>query len=198
MRRNDTRDELIRIGSDIIARQGYNNTGINTVLSSAGVPKGSFYYYFSSKEDFGLAVIDDVATAYEARLEDILGDTSRSPLARLRRYFAEGMADMEVCECSRGCLIGNLGQELSAQNDTFRQRLASIFQRWELRFAACLREACDAGELRADSDPQALAAFLLTGWEGAILRAKVTKSVTPMSAFIDVLFSRLLVDDRVA
>ncbi|MFC3392718.1 TetR/AcrR family transcriptional regulator [Aidingimonas halophila] len=198
MKRNATRDELIRVGSDIIARQGYNTTGLNEVLSAAGVPKGSFYYYFTSKEDFGLAVIDDFASAYESRLDATLGDTSKTPLERLRAYFAEGVSEMASCECTRGCLIGNLGQELAARNDAFRDRLECVFRSWERRFADCLEAARKAGELRPDCDPQSLAGFLLTGWEGAILRAKVTQSVAPMTTFIDILLSHLLVEDPAA
>lgn len=192
MKRQDTRDKLVQVGADIIARQGFNATGINTVLSTAGVPKGSFYYYFSSKEDFGLAVIESFVEAYEARLEAILGDTSRPPLERLRNYFRAGMADMASSECARGCLIGNLGQELSAQSDVFRARLDQVFRGWERRLGECLAAAREAGDIPADQDVEALASFILAGWEGAILRAKMVKSTQPMQGFIDVFFGRVL------
>ena len=57
MKRTHKRDDLIRVGRDLIVRQGFNATGLSDILTTAGVPKGSFYYYFESKEDFGLAII---------------------------------------------------------------------------------------------------------------------------------------------
>jgi TetR/AcrR family transcriptional repressor of nem operon len=192
MTRSETRAELIRIGSEIIVRQGYNNTGINAVLTAAGVPKGSFYYYFSNKEDFGLAVIDDFAAHYMSRLDAVLGDRDVSPMQRIRNYFEAGMEEVAANEFGGGCLIGNLGQELAGQSEVFRSRLDQVFRSWKQRFVQVLTEARDAGELTCDADPEQLAEFLLSGWEGAILRAKVTRSVEPMRAFVDLFLDRVL------
>jgi len=178
-----TRERLIRAGADIIAQQGFSCTGINQVLASVGVPKGSFYHYFGSKNDFGLAVIDTYARDYRALLDATLGDQSLPPLARLDAYFAEGIARMEEDACARGCLIGNLGQELAAQNAVFRERLNAIFTSWEQEFAVCLKQARVRGDLRGGSDPEALAAFILSGWQGALLRAKLVKSPEPLRHF---------------
>ena len=187
-----TRDTLIQAGADLIAEQGYHATGINAVLKAAAVPKGSFYHYFASKEDFGLAVIETFAEAYEGRLTLLLEDHAHPPLGRLRRFFADGRADMADCDHSRGCLIGNLGQELSARNSLFRERLDGILQRWERCLAGCLEQAQTAGELAPETDSEALASFILSGWQGALLRAKTLKSVTPMQQFEDLLFARVL------
>jgi TetR/AcrR family transcriptional repressor of nem operon len=94
--------------------------------------------------------------------------------------------------CGRGCLIGNLGLEMASQHERFRARLEAIFCAWEARFAACLQAAQDAGELSAAADPRRLAAVLLSGWEGAILRAKVTKSTRPLADFITVFCDQVL------
>lgn len=192
MTRTETRDELIRVGRDIIRRQGFNHTGLNAVLSRANVPKGSFYYYFASKEQFGLAVIDQFAADYARRLETFLENDRVSPLQRIRDYLEDGVAIMEESACTAGCLIGNLGQELAAQSEVFRVRLEAVFGDWERSLARCLQTARGAGEIDPGREADELAAFLLTGWEGAILRAKVTKSVAPMRAFIDVLFAQVL------
>jgi len=182
-RTRDTRDRLIRAGAEIIARQGFSSTGINQVLAEVGVPKGSFYHYFASKNDFGLAVIDSYARAYRELLDITLGNDSLPPLARLNAYFTEGVARMEQDACASGCLIGNLGQELAAQNELFRERLNAIFASWEQDFAQCLTQAKADGELREDADPRPLAAFILSGWQGALLRAKLVKSPEPLRHF---------------
>ena len=192
MKNNMTRDKLIDTGAQLISQQGYNATGINAVLKTCGVPKGSFYHYFSSKEDFGLAVIERFATTYDASLVALLEDSETPPLERLRRYFAAGRDYMHECDHATGCLIGNLGQELSGQSDTFRDALNLVFQRWEQRFVRCLQDAKARGDIATRIAPEALASFILTGWEGAILRAKTLKSVEPMEQFETILFQQVL------
>ncbi|WP_192034935.1 TetR/AcrR family transcriptional regulator [Halomonas sp. YLGW01] len=187
-----TRDTLIHVGAELIAEQGYHATGLNAVLKAAAVPKGSFYHYFASKEDFGLTVIDAFAETYKPRLDALVVDDGRAPLDRLRRFFAAGRDDMAGCDHSRGCLIGSLGQELSARSDQFRERLDTILKGWETRIAGCLEQALARGELSPEADSAALASFILSGWQGALLRAKTLKSVTPMQHFEDVLFARVL------
>lgn len=126
MDKNETRATIIRIGTDLISRQGFNATGIDAVLKEAGVPKGSFYHYFRSKEEFGLAVIDHFAERYDQRLDTFLNDDEVTPLNRVRNYLESGLARLEQNRCSKGCLIGNLGQELADQHERFRVRLDGI------------------------------------------------------------------------
>lgn len=192
MTSNDTRNHILQTGADLIGQKGFGATGINAVLTSAGVPKGSFYHYFSSKNDFGLAVIDTFAQEYDTELDQILNDTSRSCVDRIRAYFDSGLKTMSNCEFTRGCLIGNLGQELAGQNETFRRRLDTVFQGWERRFELCIEEARLAGDVDEFINPADVASFLLSGWEGAILRAKVLKSAEPMERFVRVFFRQCL------
>lgn len=187
-----TRDKLIDAGAALIAQQGYNATGINAVLKNCGVPKGSFYHYFSSKEEFGLAVIEHFASEYDDNLAALFEDSSQPPLDRLRSYFAAGREHMYECDHSTGCLIGNLGQELAGQSDTFRDALNLVFQRWEKRLVSCLNEAQAQGAVSPTISSEALASFILSGWQGAILRAKTLKSVAPMEHFEAILFEQVL------
>jgi TetR/AcrR family transcriptional repressor of nem operon len=192
MKGNATREEIVRIGSDIIGQSGFNATGIETILKRAKVPKGSFYYYFSSKDDFGLAVIERHAKNYAETLTRLLKDESRSPIDRIRNVFEESLQDAETHQCKKGCLIGTLGQELAGQSEKFRKRIEEVFQSWQGQIAECLEEAKKSGRLPKDADSKQLAEFLLTGWEGAILRAKVMKSPRPMREFIDIVFLKVL------
>ena len=194
MKRTNKRDELVRVGREIVAQHGFKAASLNDILTTAGIPKGSFYYYFDSKEDFGLAIVDDFARDYRDRFQRILSDERHSPLTRLRNYFELKIVDMAECGCTDGCLIGNLAQELSAQNELFRDRLNRVFAEWEQFFFQCLQAANEAREISLNSDRQLdLAKFILASWEGAILQAKVTKSVLPMEIFVRVLFEQILI-----
>jgi len=192
MSKRDTRTDILKVGTDIIARQGFNATGIDTVLKAAGVPKGSFYHYFASKEAFGLAVLDSFAERYGKKLDEFFGDESVPQLQRLRNYLDYSMSRMAKNQFTKGCLAGNLGQELADQHESFRLRIEEIFRDWQHRFSECFRNAQLAGEIRSTLPPELLAEFLLNGLEGAVLRAKVVKSLKPLREFIDILFNKVL------
>jgi TetR/AcrR family transcriptional repressor of nem operon len=192
MSKRDTRTDIIKAGTGIIARQGFNATGIDAVLKAAGVPKGSFYHFFASKEAFGLAVLDSFAERYAQKLDEFFNDESLPHLQRLHNYLDYSMQRLVKHSFSTGCLAGNLGQELADQHESFRLRVEEIFQSWKQRFAACFRSAQTTGELSVDLEPDLLAEFLLTGLEGAILRARVKKSLQPVRDFIDILFQQIL------
>lgn len=192
MAKRDTRKELIAAGMQLIASQGYNATGIDAVLKRAGVPKGSFYHFFGSKEEFGLAVIEEFASRFLARVDVFLADETATPLDRLRIFLERGLTQLTEHQCTIGCLIGDLGQELAASNDRLRGRLDEILLSWRERFAACIREAQQEGELPLSYDAHVIAGFILTGWEGAVLSAKVSRSPQPVRDFLDTLFTTVL------
>ncbi len=189
----DTRAKLIRCGMELLTERGFHAMGIEEVLTRVGVPKGSFYHYFQSKQAFGETVIDAYAAYFNRKLDRILNDTSTSPMARLKAFVHEASAAMARFSFQRGCLIGNMGQELGGLNDNFRGRLEAVLQSWQTRVAICLAEARHAGEISLDQDVHALAEFFWIGWEGAILRAKLTRSTAPMERFSDLFFSRVCV-----
>src|SRR2546427_2965503 len=103
-----TKAALVDAGTQLILEQGYHHTGIQDVLQATGVPKGSFYYYFPSKEAFGLEVIAQFAAAYLERLEQALGETTQSPLTRLRRHLEQTLARFARRGCRGGGLVCNL------------------------------------------------------------------------------------------
>jgi TetR/AcrR family transcriptional repressor of nem operon len=192
MAKTETRAAIVAIASQLLRVNGFNGTGIDMVLKKAKVPKGSFYYYFKSKDDLGFAIIEDAAHELARKLEHHLGDHARAPLQRLRSYFESSIEVQRQSACTRGCLFGTLGLELASRNNRLRQRIAAVFTSWEIQVAACLKEAQRAGALPRHWVPAELAAFILSSWEGAILRAKVDKTVEPMTRFVDILFDRVL------
>ena len=182
--RMSTRDVLVRCGTEIFTERGFRATGIDEIRQRVNVPKGSFYHFFESKHDFGLAVIDNYARYFERKLARSFDDASLAPLARLDDFAQGAMRGMEKFKFQRGCLVGNLGQELGGLDDAFRAKLEEVLQSWQARTAAVLQDAVAAGELPGGSDCAALAEFFWIGWEGAILRAKLTRNNDPLEAFL--------------
>jgi TetR/AcrR family transcriptional regulator, transcriptional repressor for nem operon len=191
-----TKDLLLEAGKKSFLEKGYNNSGIESILQEAGVPKGSFYHYFENKEDFGLQVLDRFAECIGERQIRILSDDSVPPLDRLRNYFESVSELLRSDQCRKGCLVGNLSQEMADQSEVFRARLEEIFESWVDRYAECLKEAQDAGEVSPDLDVRELAEFWLNSWQGAILRAKTMRSVEPLRTFLTVMFGTILQAQR--
>ncbi|MFJ3485338.1 TetR/AcrR family transcriptional regulator [Pseudomonas sp. NPDC090202] len=180
----DTREALIRCGVEILTEQGFMATGIDGILKRVGVPKGSFYHYFASKEAYGLAVLDSYATYFARLLDRWLLDESMSPLERLVAFVQSAKASMARYDYRRGCLVGNMGQEVSVLPAGFRDALESTFLDWQRRLTTCFEAAREAGELPRHVDCAELAAYFWIGWEGAVLRARLVQSDAPLNTFI--------------
>ena len=114
------------------------------------------------------------------------------PLDRLRNYCELVFEKLESDQCRKGCLVGNLSQEMADQSEVFRARLEEIFENWVDRYAACLSEAQQAGEIAPDLDVHDLAEFWLNSWQGAVLRAKTMRSAAPLRTFLAVMFGNIL------
>ena len=191
--RSDTRRALVWCGTELLTERGFQVTGIEEVLKRVGVPKGSFYHFFKSKDEFGAAVIQNYVAYYARKMDRIFDNTSNTPLTRLKAFVENAKHGMTRFDFRRGCLIGNLGQELASLDNEFRDQLEAVLVSWEVRVTACLEEAVQIGEIASDNDAQALSRFFWIGWEGAILRAKLTRSLAPIDHFAGIYFSRVAV-----
>lgn len=178
-----TRDLLLRAGLEILTEKGFSATGIDEILRRISVPKGSFYHYFESKEAFGAELISQYASFFARKINHYLSDKTLSPLTRLHAFVSGAQAGMARHDFRRGCLIGNLGQEMGSLPESFRKQLQAVFTDWQSRFARCLKAAQEAGELSRQADCEQLAAFFWIGWEGAVLRAKLEQSAEPLEIF---------------
>lgn len=179
----DTRELLLRAGLEVLTQKGFSATGIDEILGRVKVPKGSFYHYFESKEAFGLELIDRYAGYFAHKLDRHFNNQTLSPLERLDAFVADAREGMARFDFQRGCLIGNLGQEMGSLPDSFRGKLVAVFQDWETRLASCLSAAQAAGQLSKKADCAQLATSFWIGWEGAVLRAKLERSAQPLAVF---------------
>ena len=192
MKRIHSKDEIIQIGLELILSNGFNATGVEAILKQAKIPKGSFYNFFSSKEEFCLKIIDKYIEDVSAGQEPIFADTSHPPLARIRKSFEARIALFESYNCAKGCLLGNLGQEMSDQYESVRQRLMQGILGWEKKLSSLLREAQEARDLPEDIDVNILAENLIASFQGSLLFAKVKKSLNPLHNFINLYFNTFL------
>ncbi|MGH8629833.1 MAG: TetR family transcriptional regulator C-terminal domain-containing protein, partial [Burkholderiales bacterium] len=148
----DTRGLLVRTGVVVLTEKGYSSVGIDEILRLAQVPKGSFYHYFDSKEAFGQVLIAAYAAYFARKLDRWLLDAATPPLQRLHYFIDDAKAGMRRHGYQRGCLVGNLGQEMGTLPESFRAQLEQVFLDWQERTAACLAAAQRVGEVAAHHD----------------------------------------------
>lgn len=187
-----TRERIIKTGADIIHRKGFNNTGIKEILDEVGVPKGSFYFYFKNKEDFGLQVVDHFNRQFEGMTREMLENTSSPPLARLQRFFKWFMDFFTSAGFTCGCPVGNLSQEMADLSPAFREKLQEAIDRMADAYSTVLLEAREAGEVSPEMDVKETAYFIIAGWHGALIRMKVTKNIEPLENHYRFVFEHLL------
>jgi TetR/AcrR family transcriptional repressor of nem operon len=185
------RERLLRLGSTLFQERGYQGAGVQEIADASAVPKGSFYNYFKSKEEFALEVLEHYQQDSCAELERILTG-SGSPLDRLRWMLDAGIAAMKSTDFKIGCLAGRFTQEVAGQIPAFREPLERHFQCVRDHFARVLEEASRAGEIAEALDPRETAEFLVNAFQGAALRAKAAHSEAPLENFRRVVFDHLL------
>jgi len=190
--KTDTKTRILEEGSKRVYEKGFNATGLQEILAGAGVPKGSFYFYFKSKEDFGLQLIDENARRHLDRADRYLKDPSKTPLQRLSDYFHDLMSAFEKNGFKGGCPFGNLSLEMGDRNEQFRIRLEEVFKHIKLKMAACLEEARQQGEVPADLDIREASDFILSSFQGTLLQMKVSKTKSHQRVFNLFVFEKLL------
>jgi TetR/AcrR family transcriptional repressor of nem operon len=174
----------------VFLRGGFSASSVQDITEEAGVPKGSFYNHFVSKEALAAVVVDLYGEG--GTLRDALKDRSRPPLQRLRDHFAGLTKMFKQAEFSKGCLLGTFSAEVSGQYPEIRARLALLFERWSGEMEEAIVEAQQLGEIPTNYSGADLAAFLLDAYEGAILRSRVEKSPRAFERFEKLAFEKLL------
>jgi TetR/AcrR family transcriptional repressor of nem operon len=188
----DVRRRLLAAGLDLVHARGFAASGVKDITDAAGVPKGSFYAYFPSKEALAGAILEHYWSDIEARLLPIL-DSDGLARERVTRFFHALADEHEAGDFLLGCLIGKLSLELGGSSEPVRTELIRILDRWDQALAACVRAGQTAkGDVRTDVDAAELAALLIESWEGAALRGKVTQSRIPYDRFETVTVPALL------
>ncbi len=181
---HETKQRLLAAGLPLLLARGYHAIGVAEILSETGVPKGSFYHHFLTKEDFALQAIDLYQAGVRELLQRTLTNRARPPLLRVRDFF-DGVKQSYDDEGYMGCFLGALGQELSGASELFRVKIDGCLGQISSSLAVCLEEARGLGDLPSHIDATAMAELLVNAWEGAALRSRLTKSPQPLEATLD-------------
>jgi TetR/AcrR family transcriptional repressor of nem operon len=191
MARRGTREQIVQAGLKCLVERGFNAVGVQDITLSAGVPKGSFYNHFESKEALGAEIVERYGA--DARRREILTDKSVPPLARVRRHYERLNAIFVDADFQRGCILGNFSAELSNQSELIRDSLRKLYARWTKDVEAAIAEAQERGAVSNAAKAADIAAFLLDAYEGALLRARVERSAVPFERFMKFAFTQILI-----
>lgn len=182
---SSVRDRIVEAALDRFHTLGFNGCGVQEIVDKAGIPKGSFYNYFKAKE----LLVAEVLKAYvdSARME-MLSDKAIAPFKRIRGHF-ELLASIHArLGYRKGCLIGNIAAETSDHMPIVRKALARVLANWAELVANAIRDGQEDGSIDARLDAEEIARFLISSWEGAVIRMKVVNSRQPLDDFFSLAF----------
>ncbi len=193
--KNDTRERLIEAARDLFLKQGYASTGIAQILEAADAGSGSLYYFFPTKEDLLLAVLEWYKANLIPAVVQPVFERISDPIERIFGILAGYRRLLLVSDCEYGCPIGNLALELANSHPQAAKLLAENFTAWRKVMEQCLAEA--AGKLPSTVDREQLALHILVTMEGAVMLARTYKEIAPYDAAVTQLrdhFDRLFAD----
>ncbi len=184
---------LLAKGIDLMYDRGYNGTSVKDVVQAAGVPKGSFYFYFDSKEDFALQALSKYLQEVNEVLVGLLTKGRKNAKNRLLDFYKERIRqNIELMECRRGCLVNNIASEMATTNETLRKRVLAMFNESTDVVASVIEEGQRSGVLESKQNPHKLAAALEDAWKGALVTMKSCRCKTPLDNFRNITLKHLL------
>lgn len=186
-KRDQKKEAILLAGMEIMLGKGYNGTSVKDIVDAAGVPKGSFYNYFASKEDFALTAVEHAANENLAEAQKVLGDKSINSLVRLASYFEASIQKACSAQFKAGCFLGNMCQEMADSSCGLREVLDRKMQRLTGEIASVIEEVFEERGNQRGLQATQTAEFLFNAWEGALMRAKASKSRAPLDAFLTML-----------
>jgi len=176
---SDVRSHILATGQRIMAGKGYSAVGLNEILTTAGVPKGSFYHYFSSKDAYGEAMLERYFEDYLAELDGTLRQPGLTAAQRLMNYWQSWQMSQSFEQCQGKCLAVKLGAEVADLSEAMRLVLRRGTEAIVARLAQVLAEGIGDGSLTVDGEADTVAGSLYQLWLGASVMAKIERSTRP-------------------
>ena len=187
------KERLLSEGVELFSEHGYHGIGLNGILNTVKIPKGSFYHYFKSKEDFGAKVVDFYTEMTKQQLTQVFADTTISGFTALQHFFNKSIEAHLGEGKKHGCLAGNLGAEISDTSEVCRIAVERSMRVTRDTFETVIQRGQTDGSIRQDINSVVLADILLNSFEGALLRMKVEKSGEPLYQVRDVILNKFFV-----
>lgn len=181
MNATDVRRHILEVAQPLLLRKGFTAVGLTEVLAAAQVPKGSFYHYFPSKENFGEAVLEAYFADYLARMDAMLAQPGTAA-QRLIDFFRDWLDSQTGDEAQSRCLAVKLGAEVCDLSESMRAALERGTRGVIERLARCIEAGRTDGSIPAAPNAQAVAVSLYQSWLGASLLAKITHDREPLHA----------------
>ena len=189
MARHNVRNAVFEAGMKLFIERGFNACSVKDVTDAAGVPKGSFYNHFKSKEALAAEILTEYAKGATDR--SFLTNPEVPALTRLKKHFAA--LNEYFSKCNEGCLVGKFMAEMSDETPQIRESLINVLNVWGKEISSAIADGQKQGSIRKDLKADDLAAFLIDAYEGAILRTRVEKSPRALKSFIKIVFSSIAV-----
>jgi TetR/AcrR family transcriptional repressor of nem operon len=174
------RENLLKKGVALLMQQGYHGTGLKEIMDAVQVPKGSFYNYFGSKENFAAETIQHYINPFIDQLNSHLQNPDNNALSALLCYFNELIAELEKADYKGGCLLGNLMGEIGDTSELCKASLQTAVHRYRDLLQCGLVKAQQEGSVRTDKSAEEMADLLVNMWQGALLRMKIEQSSLPL------------------
>ncbi|HEY2341641.1 MAG TPA: TetR family transcriptional regulator C-terminal domain-containing protein [Chthoniobacteraceae bacterium] len=175
-----TKTRILEAAEEIMLAKSFHSVGLNEILAAVKVPKGSFYHYFESKEQFGVELLRHYVDEHTARLRKVLLESQElDPLERIVAYFNGAVSRMIEGECKQFCLVGKLGAEVSTFSEPMRTVLVEGMRAWHGIYEELVREGRAKKVMRKDLKPAAAAGVIQDMWQGAMQRSNLERSVAP-------------------
>jgi len=187
--RPSVRHLIQKTGTKLFTERGFHACSVQDITDAAGVPKGSFYNHFLSKETLAAEIL--IAYGQGSTDRSILTNPEVPALIRLKKHFA-ALNDY-FSKCDEGCLVGKFMADVSDNTPQIRKSLISVLNLWGKQISSAITEGQKQGSIRKDLKADDLAAFLIDAYEGAILRTRVEKKPRALKAFVKIVFSSIAV-----
>lgn len=172
----DTRQSILDTAQRIVTRKGFSAVGLTEVLTEAGVPKGSFYHYFDSKDAFGDAILKGYFDRYFATMDRLFSEADKNAAERLMGYWRHFHATQSADDCQGRCLVVKLGAEVADLSESMRATLKAGTTAIVDRVERMITDGLADGSLSVEADPRTTAGALYDAWLGASVMAKIHRS----------------------
>ncbi len=183
--------EILTKGLEVLCANGYSNTSVNDIVKAAGIPKGSFYFYFDSKEDFSIKALETYVDMFKDQIESMYSDQSKNPLERIEAIISLKLDSvLHHPMMQKGCYMSKLNGEMSVCNENIRGAILEQISYFKNLMKTCVQGAIDQNLIK-DLDAEALTEFIFNSLDGTLELYKATQDPKTLFNFKKVLFAFL-------